>query len=347
MPCVDGLLVFCRSVCVIVAVAGSSASEEEPVSPTGTRLPTTLPSSSSSVAPKPSGRTRGTRPIALVSIVLQDGNATNGRNRTEFPGYFTPVGTVADAAGYLRQIHPCDRGESRKSLFPKDWIAVFKLDDPDYCGSAYKKADLALSIGALAVIFDVTDTESTSQVFKVKKNRTKFNRPILQLRGKAASNLRRFIKQNYNSKDAFIQIKVMSESEVAATTTVDEQFPVERHLWKDYYSLVIFLTVMVIIGLLSLVIVLKFRCQMKQKESTLTKVAHEILDRMTPMIFHEYDNVINLEEPCIICLDKYSSGQELRVLPCCHQFHKQCVDPWLLKNRTCPLCMFDIMVLQN
>lgn len=28
---------------------------------------------------------------------------------------------------------------------------------------------------------------------------------------------------------------------------------------------------------------------------------------------------------------------------CRHEFHKGCVDPWLLEHRTCPMCKMDIL----
>ena len=26
-----------------------------------------------------------------------------------------------------------------------------------------------------------------------------------------------------------------------------------------------------------------------------------------------------------------------------HEFHKNCIDPWLLEHRTCPMCKMDIL----
>lgn len=41
---------------------------------------------------------------------------------------------------------------------------------------------------------------------------------------------------------------------------------------------------------------------------------------------------------CPICTDDFIKGQDLRVLPCYHQFHPECVDPWLVNvSGTCPL----------
>eukprot|EP00127_Corallochytrium_limacisporum_P004537 Clim_evm7s167 gene=Clim_evmTU7s167 len=48
-------------------------------------------------------------------------------------------------------------------------------------------------------------------------------------------------------------------------------------------------------------------------------------------------------DTCSICLDEYSFECKIRTLPCGHCFHRVCVDPWLIKNRNCPLCKLDVL----
>ncbi|BCR88126.1 RING-H2 finger protein [Aspergillus chevalieri] len=46
---------------------------------------------------------------------------------------------------------------------------------------------------------------------------------------------------------------------------------------------------------------------------------------------------------CPICTDDFVKGQDLRVLPCNHKFHPECIDPWLVNvSGTCPLCRIDL-----
>lgn len=41
---------------------------------------------------------------------------------------------------------------------------------------------------------------------------------------------------------------------------------------------------------------------------------------------------------CSVCTDDFVNGQDVRVLPCKHKFHPECIDPWLLNvSGTCPL----------
>ncbi|XVE87472.1 hypothetical protein DITRI_Ditri18aG0120000 [Diplodiscus trichospermus] len=48
-------------------------------------------------------------------------------------------------------------------------------------------------------------------------------------------------------------------------------------------------------------------------------------------------------EICCVCLTRMEEGDEMRVLPCLHQFHRGCVDRWLNGCRkNCPVCRFSM-----
>ncbi|KAL6876370.1 hypothetical protein ACP4OV_012942 [Aristida adscensionis] len=42
---------------------------------------------------------------------------------------------------------------------------------------------------------------------------------------------------------------------------------------------------------------------------------------------------------CSVCLGAFQRGETVRLLPVClHLYHVECIDPWLEKNATCPVC---------
>lgn len=45
---------------------------------------------------------------------------------------------------------------------------------------------------------------------------------------------------------------------------------------------------------------------------------------------------------CMVCLEKFEDGENIRILPCVHRYHRDCVDRWLAENRRCPVCKHDI-----
>merc|ERR1712172_163982 len=48
---------------------------------------------------------------------------------------------------------------------------------------------------------------------------------------------------------------------------------------------------------------------------------------------------------CAICLDDFQRGEELRLLPCEHAYHRHCIDPWLAKqSELCPMCKQSIFM---
>jgi hypothetical protein len=45
---------------------------------------------------------------------------------------------------------------------------------------------------------------------------------------------------------------------------------------------------------------------------------------------------------CTVCLSNYEKGDERKLLPCLHGFHKECIDTWLSRSATCPVCKFEL-----
>lgn len=48
---------------------------------------------------------------------------------------------------------------------------------------------------------------------------------------------------------------------------------------------------------------------------------------------------------CVVCLEEYVEGESLVMsLPCGHEFHAECITPWLVnRRRTCPICKGDVV----
>ncbi|XP_046332803.2 E3 ubiquitin ligase BIG BROTHER-related-like isoform X1 [Haliotis rufescens] len=45
---------------------------------------------------------------------------------------------------------------------------------------------------------------------------------------------------------------------------------------------------------------------------------------------------------CQVCLSAFEPGETLRSLPCLHDYHSKCIDEWLKRNSTCPICRHDV-----
>lgn len=41
---------------------------------------------------------------------------------------------------------------------------------------------------------------------------------------------------------------------------------------------------------------------------------------------------------CTVCLEDFDKGVKIGRLLCGHIFHKECIEVWINKNRTCPVC---------
>ena len=60
----------------------------------------------------------------------------------------------------------------------------------------------------------------------------------------------------------------------------------------------------------------------------------------TAKLIHRVDKKkIENHESCVICMeDLHSTRKQVGRLACGHVFHHRCVDRWLRKSATCPVC---------
>lgn len=48
-------------------------------------------------------------------------------------------------------------------------------------------------------------------------------------------------------------------------------------------------------------------------------------------------------DSCSVCLEDFYPTDSIKLLPCSHGFHPNCVDKWLIKKGKCPLCIQSII----
>jgi chromosome transmission fidelity protein 4 len=53
------------------------------------------------------------------------------------------------------------------------------------------------------------------------------------------------------------------------------------------------------------------------------------------------DDVENNNALCAVCKDEFSVGEGVKLLPCSHRYHGDCIVPWLGIRNTCPVCRYE------
>eukprot|EP00927_Polykrikos_kofoidii_P073041 TRINITY_DN69113_c0_g1_i1.p1 TRINITY_DN69113_c0_g1~~TRINITY_DN69113_c0_g1_i1.p1 ORF type:complete len:319 (-),score=45.14 TRINITY_DN69113_c0_g1_i1:121-1077(-) len=82
-------------------------------------------------------------------------------------------------------------------------------------------------------------------------------------------------------------------------------------------------------------------CGFNRKPSKGAALAADLRTRYVPRDGHEE------EAECYVCLGAHLPGDDLKVLPCLHEFHTYCIEQWLGSgrdnSRSCPVCRVDIL----
>ncbi|NXI37262.1 RNF43 ligase, partial [Galbula dea] len=248
-------------------------------------------------------------------------------------GEFANVAEVTPAEGKLLQSHPlslCNTSEDEHT--ESGFITIVKLEQPDRdpnpCLSLANKAKLAGERGARAILFDITDDESAADQLRKPRG---LSQPVVLIRGHDAELLMGVVNKN---REAHVKIEVK-----------------EPPAWPDY-DVWILLTVVSTVVVIILIFVVRTKCQLNRTQDSVQQQTMQAIRQLATRKYQarcrqasRWDSASSCSSApvCAICLEEFSEGQELRIITCSHEFHRECVDPWLQQHHTCPLCMFNIL----
>lgn len=71
-------------------------------------------------------------------------------------------------------------------------------------------------------------------------------------------------------------------------------------------------------------------------EGNSSGLSNQELEKL-PCFHFDYDE--GKTSTCAVCLDGFLIGESCRIFPACnHVYHAQCIDLWLVRRLTCPIC---------
>ncbi|EQC32347.1 hypothetical protein SDRG_10094 [Saprolegnia diclina VS20] len=59
-------------------------------------------------------------------------------------------------------------------------------------------------------------------------------------------------------------------------------------------------------------------------------------------VVHITEEDVAKNQDCAVCKDMFAVKDEIRRLPCTHDFHPDCILPWLAQHNSCPVCRFEL-----
>ena len=76
--------------------------------------------------------------------------------------------------------------------------------------------------------------------------------------------------------------------------------------------------------------------------TSILKICHKYTNKKRLLYGGLTSDKVFIDKECIICLKEFESKDNVKVLPCKHVYHKDCILKWMDKTKECPKCRTQI-----
>ncbi|XP_040010192.1 RING finger protein 215 isoform X3 [Xiphias gladius] len=235
------------------------------------------------------------------------------------------------------------RDEATQATEQEPWIGVVPVEMDDskasstgnqesFADAVVNKMKRALVLGASALIILALNQNTVSEM---DLSQVLLSKPIVVIQ----------TSENVTKLIGALLRGLQATAKVTYRTVLQDNLKYLQQLWD---------TVLLVALILSTGVIVQARWQYQDHQlndnlELLPK--QDVLKRMSSLKTKTYRQPKPWCDPsqpvetdnCAVCLEPFNNNQCLRVLPCLHEYHRDCVDPWLLLQHTCPLCKRSIL----
>ncbi|KAK3100807.1 hypothetical protein FSP39_025526 [Pinctada imbricata] len=144
-----------------------------------------------------------------------------------------------------------------------------------------------------------------------------------------------------------VYVHIQQGQLISDTTTPENPNPHNISKTSVLFVSISFIVLMIIsLAWLVFYYIQRFRYAHAKERLTrrLANAAKKALNKIPRRTLKSGDKELESEfDQCAICIEGYKIAEEIRILPCKHIFHRDCVDAWLVDQRSCPMCKLDIL----